>query len=165
MIYVLLKDISGSSAYTAEEKRLCEALKEGPLMLEELAERLQGDIYTLPADRLEEEGVIIRSGLTPTDMMVVKGDYPVYEPEAAIVRMMFENYLSGQSTSETPGISTAAASKPKLGNPPGAPPRWHTSLEMSGIAAIANIRKPTATPQSPSNSSEIEVRRICSTPP
>ena len=24
----------------------------------------------------------------------------VYEPEAAIVRMMFENYLSGQSTSE-----------------------------------------------------------------
>ncbi|HIS81810.1 MAG TPA: hypothetical protein IAB52_10170 [Candidatus Scatomonas merdavium] len=100
--YVLLKDISGSSAYTAEEKRLCEALKEGPLMLEELAERLQGDIYTLPADRLEEEGVIIRSGLTPTDMMVVKGDYPVYEPEAALAALRFVERNVKETAEEIP---------------------------------------------------------------
>lgn len=87
--YVLLKDISGSSDYTEEEKQLCAALKDGPLMPEELADRIGRDIYTLPAERLEDEGVVIRSGLTPTDMMVVKGDYPAYEPEAALAALRF----------------------------------------------------------------------------
>jgi N-methylhydantoinase A/oxoprolinase/acetone carboxylase beta subunit len=73
--YVLQKDISGAGGYTEEEKKLCQALEEEPLMGEELAEKLGTDIYMLHTERLEAEGVVMKSGLTPTDMMVVKGDF------------------------------------------------------------------------------------------
>ena len=39
----------------------------------------------------------------------------VYEPEAAIVRMMFENYLSGQSTSEIARDLNSRGIKTKTG--------------------------------------------------
>jgi N-methylhydantoinase A/oxoprolinase/acetone carboxylase beta subunit len=100
--YVCLKDISESSAYSAEEKALCGALREGPLMPEELAERLGGDIYTLHTDRLEEEGVVIRSGLTPTDMMTVKGDYQAYAPDAALAALEFLARNVRETTEEIP---------------------------------------------------------------
>lgn len=101
----------------------------------------------------------------PYGFRLVEKALVVYEPEAAIVRMMFENYLSGQSTSEIARDLNSRGIKTKTGKSSGAPPRWRTSLGMNGIAAIANTRKPTVTPQSRSNSSEIEARRICSTPP
>ncbi|MGI6006669.1 MAG: hydantoinase/oxoprolinase family protein [Ruminococcus sp.] len=81
--YVLQKDITGKTGYTEDEQRLCAALKEEPLMGEELAEKLDTDIYLLHTERLEEEGIVMKSGLTPTDMMVVKGDFTIYTPEAA----------------------------------------------------------------------------------
>ncbi|MDO5423282.1 MAG: hydantoinase/oxoprolinase family protein [Eubacteriales bacterium] len=87
--YVLQKDISGNAGYTEEERRLCGALCEGPLMAEELAKKLGTSIYVLHTERLEEEGVLMKSGLTPTDMMVVKGDFAVYEPEAALAAIAF----------------------------------------------------------------------------
>ncbi len=81
--YVLQKDISDNPDYTSQERALCEALKDGPLLPEELAKILKSDLYHLPGERLEEEGILMRSGLTPTDTMVLKGDFTVYEPEAA----------------------------------------------------------------------------------
>ncbi|MDY3918900.1 MAG: hydantoinase/oxoprolinase family protein [Candidatus Limivivens sp.] len=87
--YVLQKDISGDSRYTEEERKLCKALLEGPLMAEELAGKLGTEIYFLATDRLEEEGVLMKSGLTPTDLMVVKGDFPIYAPDAALAAMEF----------------------------------------------------------------------------
>lgn len=87
--YVLQKDIGRGEGYTREERRICSALKKAPLMAEELAERLGTDIYGLRTERLEAEGVLMRSGLTPTDMMVVKGDFPVYSPDAALAAIEF----------------------------------------------------------------------------
>lgn len=81
--YVLLKDISGKGGYTEEEQKLCGALKDGPLITMELADLMDKDPHFLRTERLEEEGVIIKSGLTPTDMMVLKGDFTIYDPEAA----------------------------------------------------------------------------------
>lgn len=81
--YVLQKDISNTDGYTEDEKRLCEALEQEPLMGEELAQKLGTDIYMIHTDRLEAEGIVMKSGLTPTDMMVVKGDFTIYEPDAA----------------------------------------------------------------------------------
>ncbi len=81
--FVLLKDISGKLGYTEEEQQLCAALKEKPLTVTQLAEKL--DMYRrfLPTKRLEADGVIIRSGLTPTDMMILKGDFDLYKGDAA----------------------------------------------------------------------------------
>ena len=81
--YVLLKDISGKNSYSEEEQRLCAALQDGPLITMELAAILDKDPHFLRTERLEEEGVIIKSGLTPTDMMVLKGDFTIYGSEAA----------------------------------------------------------------------------------
>ena len=43
---------------------------------------MDSDVYHFNADRLEREGVIIRSGLTPTDIMHLKGDFDKYDREA-----------------------------------------------------------------------------------
>ncbi len=79
----LVKDISGSPHYTAEEKTLCAALADGPLLLEEAAAAVKRDIFTLRSDRLEAEGIILRSGLTPTDVMHLRGDFAAYNREAS----------------------------------------------------------------------------------
>lgn len=81
--YVLMKDISGKSGYNEDEQKLCAALKDGPLITMELAGIMDKDPHFLRTERLEEEGVIIKSGLTPTDIMVLKGDFRIYDPEAA----------------------------------------------------------------------------------
>ena len=81
--YVLLKDITGKAGYSQEERALCEALREKPLSVTDLAEKLDCEKRRLPAQRLESDGVIIRSGLTPTDMMLLRGDFDLYDPSAA----------------------------------------------------------------------------------
>jgi N-methylhydantoinase A/oxoprolinase/acetone carboxylase beta subunit len=84
-----LKDISGSSAYTGVEKNFCRALQDGPLSLAEAAEAAGTDAYNLNLGRLEEEGVVLRSGLTPTDIMHLRGDFNQFDTEAAALGASF----------------------------------------------------------------------------
>ena len=81
--FVLQKDIEGKSGYTEEEQRICEVLRAGPLITLDLVERLGADLYHLNTERLEQEGIIMKSGITPTDMMVLKGDQTLYDDTAA----------------------------------------------------------------------------------
>jgi len=69
--------------YTQEERKLCRRLAAGPLTLAETAELLGTDIYNVQADRLEREGVVLRAGLTPTDIMHLTGDFTAYDSRAA----------------------------------------------------------------------------------
>ena len=95
--YVLQKDISGDPAYTAEEQQLCACLKDGPLLPEELGEQIGKDLYYIRSARLEEEGIILRSGLTPTDMMVIRGEYDRYSPDAALEAL---DYLASNTDTD-----------------------------------------------------------------
>ncbi|MDF2614616.1 MAG: dihydropyrimidinase [Clostridia bacterium] len=79
---VLTKDISSSPYYTEDEKVLCEALKDGPLIYADAAEKSGHSIYSLKTARLEKEGIIMRCGLTPTDIMHIRGDFTAYNREA-----------------------------------------------------------------------------------
>ncbi|MGN0362787.1 MAG: hydantoinase/oxoprolinase family protein [Bilifractor sp.] len=79
----ILEDPELCRCYTEQELRICKALKNGPLILEEFAEQTGTSVYHTCTDRLEAEGVIIRSGLTPTDMMVLKGDIDLYGRDSA----------------------------------------------------------------------------------
>lgn len=63
--YVLQKDISEKKGYTDEEQKLCALLKEGPLITLDLAARMKIDPYHLPSQRLEQDGIVMKSGLTP----------------------------------------------------------------------------------------------------
>ena len=86
---VLQKSIEDSERYTTKEKLLCRELIKGPLIYKEAAAVLGVDIYNLDTTRLERDGVIIRSGLTPTDMMHIKGDYLAFDKEAACIAAEF----------------------------------------------------------------------------
>ena len=81
--FVLQRDISGKKGYTEYEQKVCEILKEGPLIMQDFLNRADSSIYHLGTDRLEQEGVVIRSGLTPTDIMVLRGDLDLYDKAAA----------------------------------------------------------------------------------
>lgn len=81
--FVLQRDITGKAGFTAEEYSICDALKDGPLIMSKLTQTLGLDEYTLNTKRLEQEGIVIKSGVTPTDMMVVKGDLTLYDSTAA----------------------------------------------------------------------------------
>lgn len=81
--YLLVHDITDKSGFTEDEKRFCEALKQGPLILKKAAAAVGRDTYNLRMERLEKSGVVIRAGLTPTDIMHIKGDFQTFDAEAS----------------------------------------------------------------------------------
>ena len=84
--YILVKDIEEKTGYTDDEKTFCAALKDGPMLVREAAARVPGkDICTLDVSRLLKEGIIQTCGLTPTDIMHIKGDYNEYAAEASLL--------------------------------------------------------------------------------
>jgi N-methylhydantoinase A/oxoprolinase/acetone carboxylase beta subunit len=82
-LFCPVRDISASAAYTETEKAFCRALQGGPLLFAEAAEAIGASPYNLDVSRLEEEGVVLRSGLTPTDIMHLRGDFTRFDTEAA----------------------------------------------------------------------------------
>lgn len=82
--FFLVKEIDPSLDYEAYERRLIQELKKGPLLLQEAADAIHMDFYSMDTSRLEQEGAIIRFGLTPTDMMHVRGDFTAYTREASM---------------------------------------------------------------------------------
>lgn len=95
--FTLVRDISGSPGYTEEEKRFCAALQDGPLIYEDAARAIGRDMYGLGVERLEREGVVIRAGLTPTDVMHLKGDFAAFDREAASLGAQFVAACAGLS--------------------------------------------------------------------
>ena len=82
--YMLVRDISNSPRYTAEEKTFCAALANGPLILRQACAAVPGrDMYTMDTSRLLKEGVVQLCGLTPTDIMHIKGDFAKFPAEAS----------------------------------------------------------------------------------
>ncbi len=98
--YTLVRDISGAEGWTEEERRFCAALKDGPLSIRAAAAAVDSDIYRLNVQRLEREGVVLRSGLTPTDIMHLKGDFDAYDPEAARLTVLFLLNCLGRKESD-----------------------------------------------------------------
>lgn len=66
------------------EKHIMEALMRGPLCLDELAKRVGAMAWQfLPLERLEENHIIQRCGLTPTDVLHATGQLNLWNTEAA----------------------------------------------------------------------------------
>ena len=82
-IYLGLKDISENHGYSGKEKKAAALLLHHPMTLERLGERMKDVILEAQISRLIREGVLIRCGLTPTDVMHVKGDFDAYDAEAS----------------------------------------------------------------------------------
>ncbi|MDO5409396.1 MAG: hydantoinase/oxoprolinase family protein [Lachnospiraceae bacterium] len=69
--------------YSEEEQRICRLLKERPYALLDVSKKLDLSLYRIDTERLERDGIILRSGLTPTDIMHLKGDFDVFCKEAS----------------------------------------------------------------------------------
>ena len=82
--YMLVRDISDETQYTAEEIAFCKVLKDRPLICREAAAAVGKDIYNLRITRLLKEGIIQTIGLTPTDIMHIKGDFDRFDTEASL---------------------------------------------------------------------------------
>ena len=80
---VLLEMPADDGRYDGQEMALCRALEQEPLRLEELAEKVGRSVYALPLNRLENEGVLMRSGLTPTDILHLRGQFTAFEGQAS----------------------------------------------------------------------------------
>lgn len=91
--FVLVRDIGRlpdvATRYTEREIAFCEALRKGPLIWTEAAAAIGLDIYNLNMTRLEQEGIVMRCGLTPTDLMHVRGEFTRYNREAAVLGLRF----------------------------------------------------------------------------
>ena len=81
--YLPVKDISGNTSYNEKERAFCEALKNGPISRKEAMANFDADIYNVNRSRLIKEGIVELCGLTPTDIMHVKGDFSIHSVEAA----------------------------------------------------------------------------------
>lgn len=84
----LIGEPKNAARYNNQELKMVEILREGPCSLHELKER-GVDLYSVDTTRLEDEGVLIRFGLTPTDFMHIKGEYEEFNREASILAVRY----------------------------------------------------------------------------
>ena len=87
--YSLVREPEARMKLTPGEEALVEALRRGPLPLKQTAEAAGTSVYHLETARLENEGYLLRCGMTPTDAMHLKGDFEAYDPEAARLAAIF----------------------------------------------------------------------------
>lgn len=87
--FYLIKAMPDRGNYSEREIALCDVLKDGPLPIGKAAEAIGLDLYTLDTQRLEKEGVLMRCGLTPTDIMHIKGDFNRYDTVAPALAATF----------------------------------------------------------------------------
>lgn len=83
--FCLTRDVEEFSMFSKEEVPIVKALMNGPLNIQALSEKVGISKYELRLDRLERYGVIIRSALTPTDIMHLTGQFKRWNKEAAYV--------------------------------------------------------------------------------
>lgn len=83
-IYLGIKNISDNNAYTENEKRYAAALFKCPQSLETLSSNMGDVVLKSHLERLIREGIIIRCGITPTDVMHIKGDFIKYSRDASV---------------------------------------------------------------------------------
>ena len=75
----LLRNPGDLERFTREERAFIEVLRDGPVPIYDP----RCDIWGLRTDRLENEGIVMRCGLTPTDAMHLKGDFDEFDTNAS----------------------------------------------------------------------------------
>ena len=94
--FALMRDPADRSRYSAQELKLADTLRDGPVSVYRLKEEKGVDFYSLDTERLEGEGVVLRCGLTPTDFMHIKGDYTEFDAEASLLAAQYVLKNSGR---------------------------------------------------------------------
>ena len=98
--FYLVREPENLSHYDAYEQRLIDHLRTGPKLIGHLKEEAGIDVYHLKSERLEEEGVVMRIGMTPTDFMHIRGDYLEYDREASVLAARYMLQSMGREDTE-----------------------------------------------------------------
>ncbi|GKX30749.1 hydantoinase/oxoprolinase [Vallitalea longa] len=86
IFYNLIKSkdkIGYYDSLTDQEKAIIEALNNGPMDITSLCKICKISIYNLKIEGLIDNSIIMKSSLTPTDIMHVKGDFYHWDVEAS----------------------------------------------------------------------------------
>ncbi len=96
-IYLVRKP-ADMAAYSTHEQEIINRLKDAPIMLGANV----FDLYNLKTERLEDEGIVMRAGMIPTDIMHIKGDFTAHDNEASILgaRYMLHTLAGYEDTPE-----------------------------------------------------------------
>ena len=97
---VLIRAPKNEQEYSSREIRLCSALQNGPLPLQKAALIAEESFYSPFSERLEQEGIVLRAGLTPTDIMHIRGSYTAYDREASAMAVQYLSRRTGVSPEE-----------------------------------------------------------------
>ena len=83
-VLYLVREPDPHASYTAKEQQLIELLRQGPKLIGDITEfeNFELERTRVPA-RLESEGIVMRCGLTPTDIMHIRGDFARYDARAS----------------------------------------------------------------------------------
>ena len=86
--FLVLMDESAqdNEDFTPQERELCAWLQDGPKMLRDVVRHFALSTFLVERQvlaRLVREGIILRSGLTPTDVMHLRGDFKAHDVRAA----------------------------------------------------------------------------------
>ena len=87
--FYLVREPSDRSRYNEAELALIDVLTKNPICLADIEDAIGVDLYSLNSERLEQEGIIMRAGLTPTDFMHLKKDYVAYDSDASLLGARF----------------------------------------------------------------------------
>ncbi len=98
--FCLARPLAEGVSYSRQETDFCKVLEKGPLSYEEAAEQMGCDLYNVNTERLEREGIVMRGGLTPTDIMHINGDFTAYCTEAACLGAEYVARATGNTPDE-----------------------------------------------------------------
>ena len=102
----LMRNPRDLSRFREPDQRLIEILREGPLLLYSDRAAITG----LRLQQLEDEGVVMRCGFTPTDAMHLKGDLDVFDVEASQLgaQCILKSYRGKQASEDEGEIAKLA---------------------------------------------------------
>lgn len=100
--FYLVREIAADSFFTVEELQTITVLKNGPLSIAALSEAVGTSVFSIDTyiKRLETLGIIMRCGLTPTDIMHISGDFTGWNAEAALLGAEHTAYQMNIGTAE-----------------------------------------------------------------
>lgn len=102
--FVLLRDVPDEELADDWQRMFCGELRKGPLMIAEAKEIADKYLFDQRVAPLEAAEIVMRFGLTPTDMMHIKGDFTQYDEESACLAVKIMAKVSGLSEEEIPDL-------------------------------------------------------------
>jgi N-methylhydantoinase A/oxoprolinase/acetone carboxylase beta subunit len=90
--FVKIKDLQNSTL-TDDDRTFLEAISQGPMSLNEVAEKHNIHPFSINVGKMEELGMVQRIGMTPTDLLHAEGSYVEYDAEASQLGVRYMSRL------------------------------------------------------------------------